>query len=79
MATREIKEETRGRKHKFAGKFIKVVHSKFNPRRRHSRARASFELMKDGMPYERYVAIGGRPKDLIHCVNKNYVEMVDAI
>ena len=63
-----------GRKSGFSGMKI-YLKAKENPRRAGTYGHASFELIKNGMTYEDFVAAGGRPQDLAWDVNKGNVEV----
>jgi hypothetical protein len=63
-----------GRPSKFTGKKIaKLV--KENPRRKGSAGFKSFELIKNGMTYEAYIAAGGRRTDLDWGIKHKHVKV----
>lgn len=69
----KIKAETRGRPSPLHGKklYVKV---EANPRRKGSIGAKSFNLIKNGMLVEDYIAAGGRMQDLRWDLTHKYVE-----
>jgi hypothetical protein len=54
------------------GKFFKLVEA--NPRREGTHGFKSFNLLKNGMTYEEYIAAGGRNNDLRWDIDHGWVE-----
>lgn len=67
----------RGRTSQFAGKVIKMIVTE-NPRREGTFGYKSWEVMRDGMTFEDYIAAGGRRKDLAWDISYGRVKMVNA-
>ena len=64
----------RGRVSQFAGKTIhKLV--KENPRKPGTNGAKSWDALKSGMSYEKYIEAGGRRQDLDFDLKKKYVEL----
>lgn len=67
-----VKGGTAGRFARVGGKFFKLV--KENPRREGTHGHKSFNLLKDGMTYDEYIAAGGRNNDLRWDIDHGWVE-----
>jgi hypothetical protein len=67
-------EGQRGRLSKYAGKKIyKLVNE--NPRREKTAGAKAFDLIRNGMTYEAYIAAGGEPKHLSWDIDHKFVEV----
>lgn len=66
-----------GRPSAFAGKIIRKV-ATGNPRREGSLGYKSWEVLKSGMTYEKYIAAGGRRTDLAWDLAKGFVKLEKA-
>ncbi len=68
---------SRGRTSEGTGKKIFKLgdHKTKNPRREGTHGWKSWEIIKDGMSYEDYVAAGGRNRDLMHDVKLGRIEL----
>jgi hypothetical protein len=69
--------EGAGRPSAFAGKVIRKVADK-NPRREGTHGFNSWECIKNGMSYEKYLEAGGRRTDLAWDLAKGYVKLEKA-
>lgn len=69
--------EAAGRPSAFAGKVIRKVADK-NPRREGTHGYNSWELIKNGMTYEKYIAAGGRRNDLAWDLERGFVKLEKA-
>jgi hypothetical protein len=69
--------ERAGRTSAFAGKVIRKV-ADANPRREGTNGYNSWELIKNGMTYEKYIAAGGRRQDLAWDLARGYVKLEKA-
>jgi hypothetical protein len=69
--------ERTGRPSGFAGKVIRKVATE-NPRREGTHGYSSWELIKNGMTYEKYIAAGGRRQDLAWDLERGYVKLEKA-
>jgi hypothetical protein len=69
--------EGAGRPSAFAGKVIRKVATS-NPRREGTHGYNSWEALKSGMTYEKYIAAGGRRQDLAWDLAKGYIKLEKA-
>jgi hypothetical protein len=69
--------ERTGRPSAFAGKVIRKVATE-NPRREGTHGYNSWELIKNGMSYEKYIEAGGRRQDLAWDLERGYVKLEKA-
>jgi hypothetical protein len=69
--------EAAGRPSAFAGKVIRKVADE-NPRREGTHGYKSWQLIKSGMTYEKYIAAGGRRQDLAWDLERGYVKLEKA-
>lgn len=67
-----VAEKPKRNREKLAGK--KLYKLKPNPRREGTRAFKAFELIENGMPFEKYVELGGDIRDLKHDIKKGNLE-----
>jgi hypothetical protein len=68
------KSNSRGRTSSFAGKTIVKIAAE-NPRREGTNGWKSWNLIKDGMTYEQFVAAGGRRVDLAWDLKAGHLEL----
>lgn len=73
-AKKKVSREGRGRPSELHGKKIHIK-AETNPRRKGSLGYKSFNIMKEGMLVEDFLAAGGRMVDLRSDVNHKYVEV----
>lgn len=66
-----------GRKSQYAGKVIRKVETK-NPRRDGTAGFSSWEALKSGMTYEKYIEAGGRRQDLEWDLERGWVKLENA-
>ena len=63
----------RGKTSRLTGQYL-YRKRKTNPRRPGSHSHAMWEKMKDGMTYEDYLAMGGKPVDLLYEIKNGRIE-----
>ena len=77
MSSENTEKASRGRTSSAEGKRIYKVGEwkKTNPRREGTHGYKSWEAIKDGMPYDEFLASGGRNRDLMHDVKLGRIEI----
>ncbi len=63
------------RSRKAAHRFVLKKEVRTNPRREGTHGHHSFEVVKNGMTYEEYIACGGRNRDLAWDVEHGYIRL----